>query len=177
MMLEKEHPFIAYLEGLRDREDRGALASLRRGLGQDPGSAVEMYRYVVPWLPEQSSRQREEAYYLVAALFAYHPDPGGWGNLGAAFRRTLDPQGDNTAVERRFTALLAAHPDDLPFYLRQAVGFLKSKEVPVNWQQLLTDLLAWSHPDGYVQKQWARFFWGRAPQETGEAQEAAPETR
>jgi CRISPR system Cascade subunit CasB len=160
-MSEKEHPFIAYLEALRDREDRGALAALRRGLGQEPGSAVEMFRYVVPWLPSQVSRQAEAAYYLVAALFAYHSSPGGEGNLGAAFRRTLDPQGDNTAIERRFTALLAAHPDDLPFYLRQAIGFLKSKERPVDWQQLLTDLLAWGHPDGYVQRNWARAFWGR----------------
>jgi len=175
--MTEKHPFITHLESLREREDRGALAALRRGLGQEPGSAVEMYRYVVPRVPAGASQQEERAYYLVAALFAYHPDPGGAGNLGAAFRRTLDPQGDNTAIERRFTALLAAHPDDLPFYLRQAVGFLKSKEKPVDWQQLLTDVLAWGHSEGYVQKQWARSFWGRAPQETGAAQEAAPETR
>ncbi len=165
-MPEKEHPFITYLEGLRD--DRGALAALRRGLGQEPGSAVEMYRYVVPWIPDRASRQEERAYYLVAALFAYHPDPGGWGNLGDAFRRGCGPQGDNSAIERRFTALLAAHPDDLPFYLRQAIGFLKSKEVPIDWQQLLADLLAWDHPKGYVQRNWARSFWSRAPQKPGE---------
>ena len=164
--MTEKHPFITYLEGLRD--DRGALAALRRGLGQEPGRAVEMYRYVVPWVPDQASRQEERAFYLIAALFAYHPDPGGWGNLGDAFRRTLDPQGDNTAIERRFTALLGAHPDDLPFYLRQAVGFLKSKETPIDWQQLLMDLLAWGHPDGYVQRNWARSFWGRAPQKPGE---------
>jgi len=75
----------------------------------------------------------------------------------------LEPNGDNTAVERRFTALLTAHPDDLPFFLRQAIGFLKSKEVPVDWHQLFVDMLAWGHPSGYVQKQWARAFWGRGP--------------
>lgn len=173
MMSEKEYPFITYLESLR--EDRGALAALRRGLGQDPGSAVAMYPYVVRWLPAQASRRTEDAYYLIAALFAYHPDPGGAGNLGATFRSTLSAEGDNTAIERRFTALLAAHPDDLPFYLRQAVGFLKSKERPIDWSQLLTDLLAWSHPDGYVQKQWARAFWGRAPQEVSESPAIVPE--
>lgn len=157
--MTEKHPFITYLESLRD--DRGALAALRRGLGQEPGSVVAMYPYVVRWLPASASRQTEAVYYLVAALFAYHPDPGDAGNLGAAFRQTLDAQGDNTAIERRFTALLAAHPDDLPFYLRQAVGFLKSKEVAVDWSQLFTDLLAWGHPDSYVQKQWARAFWSR----------------
>jgi CRISPR system Cascade subunit CasB len=160
--MTKTQPFITYLEELRD--DRAALAALRRGLGQPPGTVAGMYPYVVRWLPADAPPAREAAYYLVAALYAYHPAQGGVGNLGEAFRRTLDPQGDNTAVERRFTALLAAHPDDLDFYLRQAVSFLRSKEVPVNWHQLLADVLAWGHPDRYVQKQWARAFWGRAAQ-------------
>jgi len=158
--MTQPQPFITYLETLR--ENRGALAALRRGLGQPSGEAREMYPYVVRWLPAEASGRREAAHYLVAALFAYHPDPGANGNLGQAFRRTLDPNGDNGAVERRFTALLTAHPDDLPFYLRQAISFLQSKATPVDWHQLFADVLAWGHPDGYVQKQWARAFWGRA---------------
>jgi CRISPR system Cascade subunit CasB len=163
-MKEKTHPFVEHLEDLRN--DRAALAALRRGLGQAPGTVADMYRYVVPWLPDDAPPWREDAYYLVAALFAYHPDTGGTGNVGRHFAHTRDPQGDDTAIERRFTALLAAHPDDLGFYLRQAISFLKSKEVPVNWHQLLPDLLSWGHPKRYVQKAWARAFWGRPTQET-----------
>lgn len=162
--MTKTHPFITYLEGLRD--DRGALAALRRGLGHPPGTAASMYRYVVPRLPDDASPWREDAYYLVAALFAYHPMEGGKGNLGKHFADARDPQGDDTAIERRFTVLLAAHSDDLPFYLRQAISFLKSKDVPVNWHRLLSDVLAWGHPDRYVQQQWARAFWGRPVKET-----------
>jgi CRISPR system Cascade subunit CasB len=158
-MTEKTNPFVEYLETLR--EDRGALAALRRGLGQPPGTVADMYRYVVPFLPGDAPRRQEAAYYLIAALFGYHPAEGGTGNMGAHFARARDPQGDDTAIERRFTALLAAHPDDLPTYLRQAVSFLRSKEVPVNWHRLLADVLAWGHPDRYVQKQWATAFWGR----------------
>jgi CRISPR system Cascade subunit CasB len=159
------HPFVTYLEGLRD--NRGALAALRRGLGQPPGTVPDMYRYVVPWLPDDAPSWREDAHYLVAALFAYHPTEGRTGNLGDHFARTRDPQGDNTAIERRFTALLAAHPDDLDFYLRQAISFLKSKDVPVNWHQLLSDVMAWGHPDyrERVQKDWAGAFWGRSARE------------
>ena len=72
-------------------------------------------------------------------------------------------EGGEDALERRFTALLAAHPDDLPDYLRQAVSFLKSKEEPVNWTQLLWDLQSRDKrddPKRSVQKQWARSFWG-----------------
>lgn len=163
-MEETKHKFIEYLESLRD--DRAALAALRRGLGRPPGTVPDMYRYVVPWLPADAPTWREDAIYMVAALFAYHPAASGIGNMGNHFARARDPQGDDTAIERRFSALLAAHPDDLGFYLRQAVSFLKSKEVPVNWHQLLPDVLAWSHPDRYVQKQWARAFWGRPVQET-----------
>lgn len=161
-MEEKGHPFVNYLESKRD--DRGALAALRRGLGHPPGTVPDMYRYVVPWLPGDAQRWKEDAYYVVAALFAYHPQEGGKGNMGDHFAKTCEPQGDNTAIERRFTTLLAAHPDDLDDYLRQAVSFLKSKEVPVNWHQLLRDRMAWSHPDyrERVQKNWARSFWGRS---------------
>lgn len=158
-MEEKTHPFVSYLE--TRREDRAVLAALRRGLGQPPGTVADMYRYVVPWLPVNAPRQREAAYYLIAALFAYHPAAGGQGNMGRHFAATCDPQGENTAIERRFTALLAAHSDDLDFNLRQAISFLRSKEVPVNWHRLLTDVLAWGHPDRYVQRQWAQSFWGR----------------
>ena len=164
--MTKAHPFITYLESKRD--DRGALAALRRGLGHPPGTVADMYRYVVPWLSDDAPRWREDAYYLVAALFAYHPAEGGTGNMGRHFARTRDPKGDNTAIEHRFTALLAAHLDDLDFHLRQAISFLKSKDVPINWHQLLFDVMAWGHPDYHedVQRNWARSFWGRPSQET-----------
>ena len=160
-MNEKNHPFVEYLETLEERDDRGALAALRRGLGEPPGTVPGMYRYVVPFLPEACPPWKEKAYFLVAALFGYHSKPGGTGNMGDHFVAAREPNGDNTALERRFTALLAAHADDLPFYLRQAVSFLKSKEISINWHQLIRDVQHWGHPEGYVQKAWARAFWSR----------------
>ena len=62
----------------------------------------------------------------------------------------------------RFTALLATHPDDLPDYLRQTISFLKSNEIPVNWNQLFLDLHYWDDEDHLVQKKWASAFWGSA---------------
>jgi len=169
--MSDKHPFVEYLEGLR--EDRGALAALRRGLGPAPGTATEKFRYVVPWVPKGCSRQEEEAYYLVAGFFAYHPKAGGQGDMGNHMAQARDPQGDNTAIERRFTALLGAHPEDLHFYLRQTISYLRSKEVPVDWSQLLRDLRAWGHPERYVQRQWARSFWGARPPDQATAQEEA----
>jgi len=166
--MSERHPFVEYLEGLR--QDRAALAALRRGLGQPPGMAVEQFPYVVPWLPRDASRPRQGAYFLVATLFACHPDPGGTGDMGNHMAQAQEAGRDESAIERRFTALLAAHPDDLPFYLRQTVSFLRSKEVPVNWHQLMRDVMAWGHPDRYVQQRWARSFWGNRgqPRDTSE---------
>jgi len=156
------HPFIAYLQSLAEKQERGALASLRRGLGHPPGAAPEMFRYVIPWLGESPGGSQEAAYYLLASLFALHPATVSEGNMGTHLALTRSEGGED-ALERRFTVLLAAHQDDLPVYLRQAVSFLKSKEKPVNWNQLFHDLQKWDHPDRFVQKQWARAFWSRIP--------------
>ena len=157
-----EHHFVTYLETLS--EDRAALAALRRGLGQPPGTVPDMYRYVIRRLPKEAypNSWAEQTYYLIAALYGLHPASGAGRNLGDHFAKTLDPNPDyNEAIERRFTALLTAHPDDLPFYLRQAISYLKSKDVAVNWHQLMWDVRDWGHPERQhrVQKRWATQFW------------------
>lgn len=162
MTNQEVHPFIGYLQSLAEGGDRGALASLRRGLGQPPGTVADMYRYVEPFLgQERSVGFKESAFYLVAALFALHPLSTGSGNMGTHMRASDPENKSGDALERRFTALLAAHSDDLLDYLRQAVSFLKSKDVPINWNQLLWDLQKWNGEDRRIQKDWARAFWGR----------------
>lgn len=156
----KIHLFIQRLQALARSEDRAALAALRRGLGQPPGAAVGMFRYVEPFLPEKRSQAQEAIYYLVAALFALHPKSTGAGNIGAHLAQARSGTEDD-ALERRFTALLSAHPDDLPNFLRQTISFLSSKEIPVNWNQLFWDLQSWEQTDRRVQKHWANAFWGR----------------
>lgn len=108
-MQEKTSPFIEHLIELNQQEDRGAFAAVRRGLGKPPGTTFEMYPYIVPWLPNNAPSWREDAYFLTAALFASHPLAGGNGNMGAHFAGTCEKDGDNTAIERRFSNLLSAH--------------------------------------------------------------------
>jgi len=159
------HPFIAHLQSLAEKQDRGALAALRRGLGQPPGTAAEMFRYVEPYLPQKRSSAQEAVYYIIASLFALHSKPTNVGNMGSHMA-AIRVEGGEDALDRRFTALLAAHPDDLPNALRQAISYLKSKEVPVNWNQLFWDLQNWDDkrddPRYSVQKKWASAFWGRS---------------
>lgn len=153
----REGRFIAYLAGLAQREDRAALAALRSSLQHEHGMAVAAFPYVVPFLDEQPG-PRDRAYFLIGALFATHPEPGGV-SLGHAFRRLNGDAGENESVRRRFVALLDAAPDDVSSHLRQAVSLCRAKGVPLDWEQLLRDVLAFPHPDRYAQRRLAREYW------------------
>jgi len=157
--------FVSFLLGLAAREDRGALAALRRGLGKEREPPAEMLRLVFRHLPPERPWEHHW-YYTVAALFGLYPHSGGRGNLGDTFRRL----GDHESAQKRFIALLDAHPDDLPYRLRQAIALAKSHDAPVNWFQLLEDLLHWRTEDRRVQQKWAQAYW--APQKASTENEA-----
>jgi len=149
--------FIAKLIGMAD--ERGKLAVLRRGLGTAPGADPAMYPIIAPLLPYGCSQREERRHYLIASLFALHPETTDNGNFGDHMRLAC-LQDTQAATSRRFTALLSAHQDDLPLYLRQAVSFIKSKNQKINWHQLMKDIRHWDHPDRFVQRRWANAFWG-----------------
>lgn len=163
---ETKIPFLRSLAERVERQDRGALATLRRGLGRPPGAALEMYRYVIPYLPADASSRYVETAFLLAALFAFwhqgrdqvHPAPP--PDLGASLAAMAD-ENNQDSLDRRFTALLTSHDADLAVHLRQVVSLLKSKDIPLNWEQLFQDVLNWEHPEAFVQRRWARSFWGR----------------
>lgn len=162
--------FVSFLLGLARTENRGALAALRRGLGRERTPPAEMLRLVVPYLP-QNRPWEHRWYFLVASLFGLHPETGGKGDLGDTFRSL----GAHESAQKRFVALLDAHPDDLPYRLRQAVALAKSKEAPVNWFQLLEDLFRWQTESRYVQQRWARSYWARRNQEESNANQVGQE--
>jgi CRISPR system Cascade subunit CasB len=155
MTTEAEARFIAYLRGLHTRDDRATLAALRRGLGKPAGTAIEMFPYVIPHAPDRY----QDAYFLIAALFALYPDASDLDeNLGASFR-LLSDDASSDGVQRRFVALLRADLDEMPAHLRHAIALLKAHQIPVSWERLLPDLAHWGHPNGYVQRNWGYAFW------------------
>jgi len=154
-----ENPFVAHLRALAQRDDRAALAALRRGLGRPPGSAPEMHPIVAPWLPDAAWTWRNQCCYITAALLASHPSFAASGNLGDTHRAVAGAT-QSESVEKRFAALLKCHRDDLFDHLRQAVSLARGKDVPVCYEQLHADILSWDHPDGFVQRNWAWAFWG-----------------
>jgi CRISPR system Cascade subunit CasB len=170
-----EDHFVAQLRRLADNDDRAKLAKLRRGLGKPPGTALETLAVVLRCLPSGLRPEAEDTYYLVASLFAEHPQPGGV-SLGRAFN-LLARKRQAESLEKRFVALLNADADDLPEHLRHAVSLLKSEGIALDWACLITDIQHWKHPERFVQRQWARDFWAGEEQAETEPTEPTTEER
>lgn len=158
---KKEDRLITYLKNLaKPPKNNAALANLRRGLGKPPKTVMEMFPYLGQFLSSDTKTQHENAVFIVAALFAFYDDaPENIGNLGASIRKIKDESG---TIEKRFVALLNANEEELPQYLRQMIGLLKSKDkVAVNWNQLLFDVRNWNNENlkDSVQYSWAKEFW------------------
>ncbi len=160
--------FIARLERLVKEGDRGALATLRRGLGKE--IPFEAYRF----MPFSPAEWQERAALLVGPLFAlWHQGKDELGKtqededlgdsmlqlVNAMVRKGTERDRAMKSVERRFSALLNCHVDDLKPHLRHAVSLLRSYEVPVNWRLLMRHVQHWSHENHWVQHEWARSFW------------------
>lgn len=167
---QRSNPYIDYLEGLVVKRRQDVLAALRQGLGKSPDEAMDMHRYMAPWLGECSEWERQ-VFYLIASLFAYwHQGESGSRNnvpkdLGASMAALGALKTDSLpGLERRFTGLLKSHRDALPHHLRQIVSILRSGGVPVNWNRLFWDLRRWNYQGGKTQRQWATSFFRRQPE-------------
>ena len=178
----RENGLIAYLYGLANKEgeSRAELAALRRGLSDDPGRSLGMYQYIARYVPTHANTWEHNTHYLIASLFALHPKP--WRtddaeqaarhNFGASFD-LLNSKVESGSIEKRFVALLNADREELPEHLRHAVSLLKAHDVVVDYASLLRDVRAWDAENRWVQRLWARAFWGAAhKQERGTASEA-----
>lgn len=166
---EHDRRFVDYLVRLSEGENRAALAALRRGLGKPPGTAPEMFPWVVPWTSNIRGRDADSLF-LVASLLGMHPENVEAGNLGSTLWQIHCKLGkDDKTTERRLVVLLNANYADLPHRLRHAVGLAQSKSVPINYGQLLGDLRHWNDESRWVQRQWAAEFWTGPEAETEEA--------
>lgn len=161
--------FVEKLENLK----RGDLAILRRNAGLSLGESRRGIGLFYRLMPMRLG-PREEIYFLVATLYPLNDRPAPTGDLGNSLA-LAKLKSDSEALSRRVAILLDSEFEwleqgrlkggELGFRLRQAVKLLASKEIGVNWERLLQDLLQWSHPDKWVQKRWARSYFGTTKSE------------
>lgn len=180
---ERYERFINHLWSLAvpGKEDRAALARLRRCAGKAPEESIDIYPLVLPWLPPLYPDE-EAAVVLVGTLFAWHPVAGGKGNLGATLRRLESRTNGELppGLKRRFESSLESSIHELPVRLRHLVSLIAREGEPIDWMQLLLDVRQWTHPDRWVQRAWAKdFYAGRMAkidtETTSETEEPQPQ--
>lgn len=171
-----EERFVERLERLVEERKLGDLARLRRNAGRSMGESRGAMALFYRLLPERLG-WREEIYFLVATLFPWNARSGGQGNFGTSMLRLRRRTG-NESIDRRMEILLDAdfdvsaggrpRPGELGFRLRQSVKLLAAHDIPISWRQLAKDLNRWSHPDRWVQRDWAREYFGIPSSSDGE---------
>jgi len=150
---------VAFIENLQGLSS-GERARLKRNAGNTLAEARQaslglFYRV----LPHGVYHTNEETYFLIATLYPL-AEAGKTGNLGGALRLAQDAK-NKEGLNRRVEILLDADQTQIRFRLRQAIQFLYSNRIPVDWGRLLKDMLYWDHEDRFVQQQWARSFFAR----------------
>lgn len=154
----------------RATADTAVVAALRRSAAYEPGLYPPVFPYIEPLTHGRGEWQRQ-ATYLVAACWAKSRRQRDGGDqeqgqlLAVGLRRlSQDPANPHASknIEKRFTALLDADGDELPWRLRQVSAVLDAASIAIDWPALLSDLWRWNHPERYVQVRWARQFWAAA---------------
>lgn len=157
-------PFVDYLQRLA-QSNRGALAELRRSLTFAPGTAPRVFPYVEPFIAadEHPDSARRQSHYLVAGLFALHPEHCE-ATLAKAMGALYRKQEQSPSIEGRFIALLECDGETLAEPLRHCVTLLRSHGMAIDYQRLLWDLTDWlnpAYPDrlDQLRRRWATDFY------------------
>lgn len=155
---ETDTRIIRFVEQLSSLEP-GERARLKRNAGAtlaEARSAIGLFYRILP--PNVPSYQHE-MYFLLATLYPT-TEAAQTGSFGHALRLAQDER-NSAGLDRRMEHILDADEVQLSFRLRQAVHYLYSQRVGVDWEQLLHDLLRWSHPQRHVQRRWAADYFAR----------------
>ncbi|MBL8754832.1 MAG: type I-E CRISPR-associated protein Cse2/CasB [Planctomycetes bacterium] len=162
--LQPTAPLVSHLLELAQRDDRRALAALRRSLAPDCEAAA--YPIVARFFPRDRRPKIERAILTVAGLFALHPLHGSC-TLGGALRRSTEKR-RSQSIESRFVAMLDASFEDVGQHLRQLVAILATEGIGLDWSDLLRALKNWDFDENWARRDWAKDFWGSVSEENQE---------
>ena len=147
---------VAQLEQWHQRQDRGVLARLRRGLSETTRSEADMV------LGQRFGPRAvgDPVYETIAGCFALHPFANApkIGNFGATMRVVMgDKMSKQDDTHARFRRLLAcSDPNEVCHHVRHAIRLAKSKEAKVNYRKLFEDLWGWND---WTKVEWAKAYW------------------
>lgn len=155
--------FISKLIDLHEKEDKGKLAIIRRSFTQS-ATDYNILSVIGRFMPDDLNPQKMKTYMLVAGLFSINPNNTDekYFNFGATMRHANRASAnDGKSNDLKFTSLLNSDVEDIPFKIRQLMKLAKENKTPVNYLQLLKDLLHWDSEENFVQFSWAKEYWQR----------------
>jgi len=163
MSLNFAKNYVQYLQTMDG--DRGKLATLRKGLIENQAQATWplLSRFINFDRPYQ-----RKALQTIAGLYAHHPKNADNGNFGSLCCRLLDTdekqkiaQGESGPISKHFQYALAANRDEIFPRVRRLVLRAKKDDIPVNYIQLVNDLLGWqqSYQKDRIKLAWGKAFW------------------
>jgi len=167
-----------FIETLRHMQnDRGKMASLRRGLS--PSTVMDAWPLVVE-LGGQIGQPGESVHLDLAALFATHPMESVARDFGETCRAVALAKSQEQKVpdsyEARFRRLLACdRTEDLVSQLRTWIRLAGSKGVGVNYESLFDDVAWWHASAARTRVRWARSFWRTGTETDGASGLAQPQ--
>lgn len=161
------------LEFLRRRkEDRGVMADLRCALVDSKRQRAWPYLAAFNGIGDDP---KALAVQKIAGMFAMHPKESTDENFnfGALCRRfcTKEELGKIATAEgvgpvtRRFQHLLAAEGEEIFYRVVRLVLRAKAEDIPINYERLFKDLLAWQYRADRVRTEWANSFWAPEAEE------------
>ena len=166
--------FLGRLNKYVDRQDRGALADLRRGFSE--ATEHRAWPYISPWCDLTNKRERM-IWTTIAAGFATLGGTSKSGNMGATLRAIAlggggkKPDEALASFDGRFRRLLTCQTaEELCNHLPGVIRTAKQKGVPVDFHQLYWDLVFWTSDKRDVPVAWAAAYWGTQHEEGGDTE-------
>jgi CRISPR system Cascade subunit CasB len=158
--------FIGKLESLTS----GDRAVLKRNAGnplaETRGGAIGIFYRILPFGIHPNE---EELWFIVATLRflnrykieAFEDEPiRDFGWTMSEIKRANKSDSFDLRVRGLLDCRWNVGDGALAHRLRQMVKLADGKSVPIDWESLLKDLLNWEHPERWVQKKWARSYFG-----------------
>ncbi len=142
-------------------KDNGLRATFRRNAGTllkaADGRAIEAFYRVCVGAPV-AERNEDRCFFAICAACLWKPEEWTRAVPLATGARAMSVD-DRETFEKRLRVLLDLSWDDEGFFAAKLCRLLKycrSKNIVVNGNALMKDLLGWDSEERYVQKRWVR---------------------
>lgn len=161
-------PFIAALYKIADNaeQDRAPIAQIKKGAADPRNNVLNVMRFLGNYISINDDFRLSNDVAL-ATLFCLFPTKSNQAenssSLGVLFKRVKFKLGKDASgsFELRINRLIDAHSDDLLNLLVSMIRYLKSQDVGnIDYDRLKSDIRFWESDDKFIQKRWAKEFWG-----------------